>query len=72
MYVCLIVQRHIQSSKDKIYFSTMTLRKANVHIISGHVEIIDGFGNATIILPNDIILHIKDALLSTKMKKKST
>ena len=55
--------------KDKNYFSTMTLRKANVHIISGPVEMIDGSENATIMLPNGIILHIEDALLSTKTKR---
>ena len=32
---------------------------------------IDGSGNATIMLPNDTILHIEDALLSTKTKKKN-
>ena len=57
--------------KDKIFFSTMTLCKANVHTISGPVEMIDGSRNATIMLPNGIILHIEDALLSTKTKKKT-
>ena len=47
----------------------MTLRKTNVHTISSPVEMIDGSGNATIILPNGITLHIEDALLSTKMKR---
>ena len=55
--------------KDKNYFSTMTLRKTNIHTISGPVEMINGFGNATIMLPNGTILHIKDALLSTKTKR---
>ena len=55
--------------KDKNYFSTMTLRKANFHTIFGPIEMIDGFGNATIMLPNGIILHIEDALLSTKTKR---
>ena len=54
---------------DKNYFSSMTLRKANVHTISGPVEMIDGSENTTIMLPNDTMLHIKDALLSTKTKK---
>ena len=31
---------------------------------------IEGFGNATIMLPNGTILHIEDALLSTKAKRK--
>ena len=68
MSVCLIVQQHILSSKTN-YFSTMTLRKANVHTISGPVEMIDGSGNATIMLPNGTILHIEDALLSIKTKR---
>ena len=37
----------------KHFFSTVTFRKANVHIISGPVEIIDGFRSVTIILSND-------------------
>ena len=40
--------------KDKRYFSSMTLRKANVHTIFGPVEMIDGSGNATIMLPNGV------------------
>ena len=55
--------------RDKNYFSSMTLRKANVHTISRFVEIIEGFGNAIIMLPNGTILHIEDALLTTKTKK---
>ena len=47
----------------------MTLHKANVHTISGPIEMIDGSRNATIMLSNDTILHIEDALLSTKMKR---
>ena len=55
--------------RDKNYFCSMTLRKANVHTIFGPVEIIDGFENATIMLPNGTTLHIEDALLSTKTKR---
>ena len=46
----------------------MTLRKANVHTISGLFEIIERSWNATIISPNDTILHLKDALLICKSK----
>ena len=56
--------------RDKNYFSSITLRKTNVHTISSPVEMIDGSGNATIILPNGTTLHIEDVLLSTKTKKK--
>ena len=68
--VCLLDSATTHSIlRDKNYFSTMTLRKANVHTISGPVEMIDGSGNATIMLPNGTILHIEDALLSTKTKR---
>ena len=67
--VCLLDSTTTHSIlKDKFFFSTMTLCKANVHTISGPVEMIDGSRNATIMLPNGIILHIEDALLSTKTK----
>ena len=55
--------------REKNYFSKMTMRKANVYTISGPIEMIDGYGNATIMLPNGTTLHIEDALLSTKMKR---
>ena len=68
--VCLLDSATTHSIlKDKNYFSTMTLRKANVHTISGSVEMIDGSGNATIMLPNGTTLHIEDALLSAKTKR---
>ena len=46
------------------FFSNVTLRKAHVHTISGPTEIINGFGNATIILPNNTILNIENSFLS--------
>ena len=68
--VCLLNSPTTHSIlKDKNYFSTMTLRITNIHTISGPVEMIDGSGNATIMLPNDTILHIEDAVLSTKTKR---
>ena len=53
----------------KHFFSYVTLRKTNVHILLDPVEIIDGFGNATIILSNGITLHVNDALLKSKLKR---
>ena len=53
----------------KHYFSSLTLCKANVHIISGLVEIIYGSGDVTITLTNDSILDIEDALLSSRLKR---
>ena len=68
--VCLLdsVMTH-SILKDKNYFFSMTLRKTNVHTISDPVEMIDGSGNAIIMLPNGTILHIEDALLNTKTKR---
>ena len=43
---------------EKYYFSNLTLCKTNVHTISGPVEIIEGFGSATVILSNGITMHI--------------
>ena len=40
----------------KHFFSSMTLHKENVYIISGLIEIIDGFKNATIVLSNETTL----------------
>ena len=39
----------------------MTLRKVNIHPISGLVEMINGSENATIMLPIGTTLHIEDA-----------
>ena len=47
----------------------MTLHKANVHTISGPIEMIDDSGNAIIMLSNGTTLHIEDALPSTKTKR---
>ena len=47
----------------------MTLHKANVHTTTSLVEMIDGSGNATIMLPKGTTLSIEDALLSTKTKR---
>ena len=45
------------------------MRKANVHTILGHVNLIDGVENAIIIFPNGTIMHIEDALLSSRLKR---
>ena len=57
---------------DKDYFSNLTLYKANVHTILGPVKIIERLGHSIIMLPNGTILHLEDALLSSRSKKKST
>ena len=55
--------------RDKRYFSNLTLRKVNVHSISGPVMIIEGFRKAMIILHNGTILLQEDVLLSSRLKK---
>ncbi|OMP03727.1 Integrase, catalytic core [Corchorus capsularis] len=57
----------ILSNKD--FFSSVTLCKANVNTISGPANIIDGYGNATIFLPNGTILHLEDELLSGRSRR---
>ena len=47
----------------------MTLRKTHVHTIFGPIPIIDGFGNATIVLPKGTILHIENAFLISILKR---
>ena len=55
--------------RSRHFFSSMTLRKTHVHTISGPIPIIDGFGNATIVLPKGTILHIENAFLSSRSKR---
>ena len=52
----------------KEYFSNLTMRKVNVHTISGPIKIIEGSENAMIILSNGTTLHLKYALLSSRLK----
>jgi len=53
----------------KHFFSNVTLRKANIQTISGPVNIIDGYGITTVILPNGTTLYLEDALLSGRSKR---
>ena len=50
--------------RDRKYFSTLTLAESNVHTISGLVDLIKGFGRATIIK-----FHIEDSLYSNKSSR---
>ena len=54
--------------QQKKYFSQLTLAPSNVTTISGPVNLIEGFGRATIILPGGTIPHLQDALYSTQSK----
>ena len=49
---------------DKKYFSNLTLVQSNINTILGPVDLIKGFGRATIILPSDTQFQITDALYS--------
>jgi len=53
----------------KHFCSNVTLRKENVQITSSPVNIIDGYGTATVILPNGTTLYLEDALLSGRSKR---
>ena len=54
--------------QQKKYFSQLTLAPSNVTPISRPVNLIEGFGKVTIILPGGTILHLQDALYSTQSK----
>ena len=51
------------------YFSHITLVEANVNTISGPIDLIDGSGRATIMLPCGMIFHINDALYSVRSRR---
>ena len=55
--------------RDKIYFSDLTLVKSNVNTISVPIDLIQGSGRATIILPNGTKIHINDALYLAKSNR---
>ena len=48
------------------YFSQLTKTSSHVWTISGTSNIIEGFGKASFILPNETQIHIPDALYSSK------
>ena len=53
---------------QKKYFSQLTLAPSNVTTIFGLVNLIEGFGKATIILPGGTILHLQDATMMAYSK----
>ena len=54
---------------DQKYFSHITLVEANVNTILGPVDLIDGSGRATTMLPYGTIFHINDALYSSDIEE---
>ena len=59
---CTTTHSILQENK---YFSQLTLARSNVTTISGLIDLIEGSGRATIILPGGTILHLQDVLYST-------
>ena len=55
--------------KDKKYFQSLKLCKANVNTISGSLNLIEGSGRAIIMLPKGTKLCIDDALYSSKSNR---
>ena len=55
--------------RNKKYFSNLTLISSNVQTISGPVDLIKGFGRATIVLPNGTKFQINNALYSNKSNR---
>ena len=54
---------------DKKYFSNISLVKSNVNTILGPINLIQGSGRATIILPSGNKININDALYYAKSKR---
>ena len=52
--------------KSKKYFSILIMLEANVNIISGFTNLIEGFGKANLILPRGTKFTINNALFSSK------
>jgi len=55
--------------KDKRYFINLTLKNANISTIAGIASLIEGHGQANILLPMGTHLEISDALYSPKSKR---
>ena len=52
--------------KSKKYFSTLTMLEANVNLISGSTNLIEGFGKTNLILPKGTKFTISNVLFSSK------
>ena len=55
--------------KDKRYFVNLTLRSANINTIAGATSLIEGHGQAHLMMPNGTHFEISDALYSPKSKR---
>ena len=68
MHVLQIVPQHTILC-DKNNFFKLSLDKSKVNTILGLINLIQGFGITTIILPSGTKIHINDAFYSTKSKR---
>ena len=55
--------------RDKRYFINLTLRNANISTIAGIASLIEGYGQAHVLLPNGTHLEISDDLYSPSSKR---
>ncbi|KAL1219805.1 Retrovirus-related Pol polyprotein from transposon TNT 1-94 [Cardamine amara subsp. amara] len=55
--------------RDKRYFINLTLKNANICTIAGMANLIEGYGQANILLPKGTHLEIYDALYSPSSKR---
>jgi len=55
--------------RDKRYFVNLTKQSANVHTIAGVASLIEGHGQAYVLMPNGTHLEIKNALYSPSSKR---
>ena len=54
---------------DKRYFINLTLKNANINTIAGIASLIEGYGQANIMLSKVTHLEISDALYSLSSKR---
>ena len=69
IFASLIVQLLTQFSKIKKYFSYLVKRNTDVSTISDTSKIIEGSERASVLLSGGIILHIENALYSSKSNR---
>ena len=55
--------------RDKRYFINLTLKNANINTIAGIASLIEGYGQANILLSKGTHLEISDALYSPSSKR---
>lgn len=55
--------------RNKRYFINLTIKSANISTIAGIAGLIEGYGQANILLPKGTHLEIQDALYSPSYKR---